>query len=397
MGRRHLNQLLSLAPMALGACGAPEVDFPVTVTREIVSGVEVVTSSVRGAAPTLPWLVDTASAVVIGSIDGPAESQFGRLAAVTRAPDGRIFAADGNARVIRVFGPAGDYVQTIGRDGEGPGEFRSVDGVVYDAAAHRLLARDPLQNRVSVFDSAGDFQASFSLSRPFAQFSRRTSLWTDSAGRLYDFTHIGSTFSVDSLGVVAYGLSGHVIDTTLVAAVTPRRLLLRGADGQPREGAQVPFAAFPRAAVSTSGLVIGGTGEEYELQVFDGNTLIRRIRKTERARAVPDWAGDTVEAVVRGMREREPNGIVDRDELPKTQPFYNSVLVDSQDFTWVGREGLDQTPAGRYDLFDRSGAFVGVVETMPLLLDEVGDDYVAGRTVDDYEVERVVVMDLTRH
>lgn len=397
MGRRHLNQLLPLAPIALAACGAPEVDLPVTVTREIVSGVEVVTSSVRGAAPTLPWLIDTARAVVIGSIDGPAESRFGRLAAVTRAPDGRIFAADGDARVIRVFGPRGDYLRSIGRDGEGPGEFRSIDGVAFDAAAHRLLARDPLLNRVSVFDSTGEFKISFLLSRPFAQFSRRTSLWTDSEGRLYDFTHIGSTFSLDSLGVVRYRPSGDVIDTTLVAAVTPRRLLLRGADGQPREGAQVPFAAFPRAAVSTSGLVIGGTGEEYELQVFDGGTLIRRIRKTDRARAVPGWAGDTVDAVVRRMREREPNGIVDRDELPKTQPFYNSVLVDSQGFAWVGREGLDQTPAGRYDVFDSSGAFIGVIETIPLLLDEVGDDYVAGRTVDAYEVERVVVMDLTRH
>lgn len=297
---------------------------------------------------------------------------------------------------IAVFGATGQYQRSIGREGAGPGEFRSIDGVAVDATGTRIYARDPLLNRVSVFDTAGVHQQSFTLTRPFAQISQRTSLWVDLDGRIHDLTQMGSTMSVDSVGVVSYDPNHDVLGSTLVAATEPRRLLLRSVAGQPRSAAIVPFAAFTRAAVSPDGRVYGGTGEQYRIGVFQDGRLVREILRPSPAREVPDWAADTVDAIAARMRRNEPDGVVEQDELPEHQPFYNFLLVDAAGYLWVAQEGLDHTPAARYEIFNPDGSYHGVFELPPMLIDQVGVDYIVGRRLDELGVERIVILPLSR-
>jgi hypothetical protein len=60
----------------------------------------------------------------LGEVDGPAPFVFGRVTGLAEDERGRILVADFSANEVRVFSPAGDFLFSIGREGEGPGEMR---------------------------------------------------------------------------------------------------------------------------------------------------------------------------------------------------------------------------------------------------------------------------------
>ena len=65
----------------------------------------------------------------------------------------RLFLAQPFEKRLRVYSLAGDFLGFVGRDGEGPGEFRSVDGMgLYD---DRLWVHDSDLGRLQYFDAEG--------------------------------------------------------------------------------------------------------------------------------------------------------------------------------------------------------------------------------------------------
>jgi hypothetical protein len=63
----------------------------------------------------------------IGGVDGAVEYQFTRIQDVFGASDGSVWVIDGQfeAGTIRQFSAAGQFIRQIGRQGNGPGEYRS--------------------------------------------------------------------------------------------------------------------------------------------------------------------------------------------------------------------------------------------------------------------------------
>jgi streptogramin lyase len=49
---------------------------------------------------------------------------LGNVRDIEVGPDGTVYVLDGSAMAVRVFGPRGEFLRSIGRGGEGPGEFR---------------------------------------------------------------------------------------------------------------------------------------------------------------------------------------------------------------------------------------------------------------------------------
>ena len=69
---------------------------------------------------------------------------------------GSIYIYDRQDPAVKVFNPEGRFIRTIGRKGQGPGEFQSVSRVVY-VPGKRLLTLDRDQNRISLFTDEGSF------------------------------------------------------------------------------------------------------------------------------------------------------------------------------------------------------------------------------------------------
>src|SRR5690606_24332714 len=139
------------------------------------------------------------------------------------APDGRIFVGDAQAREVRIFTPEGEFLGRLGRTGEGPGEFRHVDGIGA-APGGGIAVLDGVLSRVSVFDGDGAFRRMFRLARPYRILQAGASVRFDDAGRFYDVVGLSIGIGVDTLGVVRYSPEGVAEDTVVVAVHEPVQL-----------------------------------------------------------------------------------------------------------------------------------------------------------------------------
>ena len=122
---------------------------------ETVDGVRIVHNpkgGVWGANPKLAIeLVRT-----IGDVDTDDENlAFDSPVDMAADKAGNIFILDSGNQRIQVFGPDGKYVRTIGRRGQGPGEFASLNSIAVDRKGN-FHVLDDAQKRIQVFTPQGE-------------------------------------------------------------------------------------------------------------------------------------------------------------------------------------------------------------------------------------------------
>jgi len=71
-----------------------------------------------------------------------------------REPGGDLYFLDNQLRQILVFGPDGEYRATLGREGDGPGEFRQPNGL-FALADGTLAVRDGWPTKLVLVDATG--------------------------------------------------------------------------------------------------------------------------------------------------------------------------------------------------------------------------------------------------
>lgn len=142
---------VALAVVAAASCGTEERDGRTSVARDS-AGVTVVENS----GPDRPLDVEITPIADLIPPDS-ALTVVSQGVTVDEAT-GRVFVADRpNDRVV-VFEPSGMYVGTLGRSGDGPGEFRDPAAVSMDPSGS-LVVWDNRRRILSRWSSGGDFLA----------------------------------------------------------------------------------------------------------------------------------------------------------------------------------------------------------------------------------------------
>ncbi len=100
------------------------------------------------------WPVAARPAVVIGGASGGPHTEFAGITSAHRFRDGGIVVANSDPAELRLFDAHGQYLRTIGRAGNGPGEFQGLTMVV-DAGGDSVLAYSSGNDRWEYFDRAG--------------------------------------------------------------------------------------------------------------------------------------------------------------------------------------------------------------------------------------------------
>jgi hypothetical protein len=132
-------------------------------TKEDVDGVTVVKN------PKQPMYRENVCTIKQDLSEGQAEGQeeymFGGIASLAVDDSGEIYVADWRAMQIRVFDQDGKFLRTIGRQGQGPGEFTGIQSI--QITPHKeLMLHDHVQKKLVFFSLAGQFLRSkyFSIS-----------------------------------------------------------------------------------------------------------------------------------------------------------------------------------------------------------------------------------------
>ncbi len=100
----------------------------------------------------------------VGALDAPEHEIFGMYLAVALAHDGQLYVGDQSAKEIRVFDSEGNYLKTLGRKGQGPGEYQSIISLALTPDDDSLYVYDFINARVSVYDSDNlEYNRTFTL------------------------------------------------------------------------------------------------------------------------------------------------------------------------------------------------------------------------------------------
>lgn len=387
--------------LAMSACVRPEGVPPTTdPVRYDSLGISVVANSAAAADFPLAWSLSEEPSLVIGSGSDPNHQLFGVEDAL-RFPDGRIAVADGGSSQIRIYDARGEYVGAWGRDGEGPGEFTGLTNLEL-WPGDSLMAWDFLQNRMTVFDSAGQ------------------------AGRTQRLT-LG-----EGLGAARYeGVldDGSMIVASLISFSRDDRAtgLVRRSRAFSRvnvSGEQVAdFGEFPdeeyyvraetgavlrhpfRRAVHSvvwGGRVIISASDQYCIAAFDPAGGVEMIIRTEHTpEPVTAAAIDSyVAARIAGAAEDEQSLVAaifaGLPPVP-SYPAFSALVVDEVGDLWVRSYARDPGPRSSWAVFAPDGALRGSLD-LPTQVDvyRIGADYVLGRIQDDLGVERVQLWELSR-
>ena len=318
------------------------------VVRTDSAGVELI----RNTGPT----ADTPSGELrellrIGSVDGPEETQFFRLAAIAVHADGNVFALDRGNGVIRVFDPSGRFLRSFGRQGEGPGEFTSP--YAFALRGDTLVVLDRL---VHAFLVDGDHLWSTQLQLPTGTY-----LWTFAAageGWLGDArsTPGGGSAQGREIRTTLFGLrlgSHELAPVDTVTTMPGSVSYLVGA-----MGFAVPplFAPEPKLIPFAGGLV-WVDGARYVIELLSPNgALQRRISVDVEPRPVTSELIDQYLAAEKERLDRGPQSAESqafkqaRLELrldlptPERRPTIGRVLVSGSGGLLLERLDLDETP-----------------------------------------------------
>lgn len=380
--------------VSLGCGGAEE---PGTFSVADSAGIRIVINVGPQWGPGEGWRVNPEPSVDIGAEGGDPDGHLYQVRDAVRWQE-RIVVINGVTDDLRVFDLEGSYQRTIGRQGGGPGEFDRLSFL-------RILNQDSLitwdfsNDRVSVFDAAGQFVRSTWLERndAFGAFLSPTALLADR--RLLTVSHrhmaeLGNESGrfVDSSIVALHEMTGS-LDTILGLQPSGERMRMILGDRTITLGA--PFARELQIISWLDGYCLG-FGTTFELhcqQGFDGasTTLIRLqdalqpVTQADVDAYVEEQLAVRSEAYGRAFR-RMRDHLVFRDSFPA----FRDVKADPLGNLWVAAYGRPGIHNVGWIVIDSDGRWLGTVD-LPggFELFRVYEDALLGVWKDSLDVEHV--------
>jgi hypothetical protein len=151
----------SCAPGVLVACSSP--DTTPQPSRTIRGDTVVVHSQGPGLWGTINQPVELAR------VTGSQSSSFGEIQRIAVLPDDGVLVFDAKSTTglaLHQFDSAGTFERTIGRYGQGPGEYATKFVDIAAAADGQVFLSDKMQRRVVRFDTSGKYLGDFHLPGP---------------------------------------------------------------------------------------------------------------------------------------------------------------------------------------------------------------------------------------
>jgi hypothetical protein len=404
-GRFLLLPVLVGLSLSFGGCGA-EIANELVVVRDS-AGITIVENAPDAAARVPRWTVGLKPSLSIGVAEGDAGYEFHRVLDGRLLSDGRIAVLDWGSRQVRLFAPDGRLTGVQGRDGGGPGEYRSPQ-MLWVLAGDSVAVYDPRQDRVTVLATDG---SGIELARVTAV--RRGIMFPLAAGALdggrrlvvLHRTFDAATPIQPRMGIL-WALS---IDSVASDSLVQVR---HGSYGRMPGGEEFGlvagypiFGGLSGWAIAEGDRLVHGSGQEYALEVADAGAHTHRIvRWYGPDRTVTDddvrtWIDSMVARV---PPERRPLERRRREATPVAdmKPAHGRLLFDSAGRLWVNQwnlwaDHLNDSPD--WWVFDSEGRMVATAR-MPegFRAFDLGDDAVLGSVHDQMGVERVVLVLVTR-
>ena len=362
------------------------------------AGITIVENDVTRPAWSEPWVLSEDPVLRIGAVEGDSSQLLYQVTDAHVLPDGRVLVANSGAAEVRVYDETGQLLRTLGRRGEGPGEF-SYPWQAYPMHGDSVLVID-LYREVAVFDGEGAYARQFDLDLPEGLLGAEGAEPVDQFGD-------GSLLFRGHYPYVPgpEGVRRNVVPMLRVPLDGGAARSLGDFEDQTGYSSQ-PFRDYAHGAwakeAAADSTMWYGPGDRFELrQVAWDGSLIRLVRLDRAARPVTDadreefrrdYAEQMAEMNPRQGEEfwrNRARDVVFPDSFPmhyeiETDPLGNVWVQDYRSFFSEARMDREWT------VFDAEGTYLGeVVVAGGMEVQDITEEYVVGRWTDDLGVEYV--------
>ncbi|MEO8478762.1 MAG: hypothetical protein ABI542_03945 [Gemmatimonadota bacterium] len=341
--------------LILAACSAQDPGFAARpVTTDTLPGgiVRVMNHGPSGWADTNGWKL------VLERTIAPAAGAPGELLEprwLMLRDDGSLVVGDMDPPRFVYYDSAGNFVRTLGREGDGPGEFRSPHPALL---GDTLIVHDPQQSRITLLTVADSFVRSF----PSICCQFGPPAYVDRDGII---TVQGSQRAPDGTSLpqwIRFDLTGHRIDSLLQPrAVEPAVWTVTQSfpgGGTGSMSRYVPLAPQSSVTLLHDGTAVFGRNDVPTFAVVRNG--VDTVRLFGRSDVIPDPTPEGMrDSLFAAVTERNDRfkGVASLDDIPETLPTWRGIDEDGDGNFWVTTGG-DGRPLG-FDVYDPSGVLLG--------------------------------------
>ena len=281
--------------------------------------------------------------------------QFYRVRDVALDSHLNIYILDAGNHRVQKFDKNGNYLQTIGRKGQGPGEFAGPSNVFINSQDNLYVSEG---RRIQIFNSSGNFMKSIPLENSISDFyvdSRgdifANASWLNEEGRKRVIVKINSEGKIIKT-IAEFSDIKQVIkmDSEKVVAIQARhsytpKLLLSAVDKQ----------AFTYAY-----------SLEYKIFIIDNDgKLLSKIQAEEDSHSISQSEkkhiiGQLMASASRRGRKFSLDVVEEACNFPSIRPFFWEIIVDDLQriFIWKVKSVLDKSEGNEFDVINKEGYFL---------------------------------------
>ena len=348
-----------------------------------------------------PEVIEARVDVKFGSLEGDDPNvTFGDIRGIQGASDGTIYVLDQQAAEVRVFDSSGEYLRTIVRRGEGPGEIGDANGILLSGDT-LLWINDTRQWAIIGVNPAGEEVRRFT--KPVMAIIGNWSGVFDNLGRYWrDTSHSdespgfppppGLSSWTERRYYKSYDLSSGTVDSVYVGDVPFRIYAYSTPDGRPGF-IPLAFEAFEMVVVNPSGGFWRAHTASYRIvRTGEGGDTLVVIEAGLPPQPVTD---EDRSAYIESIVEDRPHLRREAEEvaalMPDTKPVLDGLFVDDEGRLWVERVTPKDLPA-IYDRYSEDGEYLGSVRLAfePAGPIRVRHGNIYTWVVDEFEVPYVV-------
>ena len=325
-----------------------------------------------------------------------APEEFGRVNGVAVAPDGTLFVADGFNHEVRVFGLDGVHQRTFGRNGEGPGELRSLYSLAW--VGDRLLTLDPNLGRIGVFSAEGEWlghqRIEGSVSGPVGHIRFRPV----SPDRVYRLGFTRDATGVTSV-LVGHDSRGETGDTLSWLQAPPGSTGILCAHEPLITFFDIPFGSGLVQHPGADGVGYSAMTDVYRIAITrNGTDTLRIIERGLPEEPISDEEWTAGNQDFEEFLSDNPNASCDprRPSRPARKPFIEDIFLAPDGTLWVE---VIRTAGNRLEVFDPEGRLLGSVaaparkeDTVPVF----GAGYLVSVRQDSLDLDHVDVWRIER-
>jgi hypothetical protein len=305
-------------------------------TIEEVDGVKIVKNPKEPIYGTDIYLIE--EELIIGGEQGSEENIFYHMSDIEVDDSGNIYILDMRVPHIKVFSSRGDYLRTIGKKGQGPGEL-SFARSFHINEQDELIVPDSGNGRINFFSLHGELLRSTNIEMNISLAGLSPKI--DSQGNYYALV----TFYDKPLIELQKFASGLEYLSTITSF--PRFI---------SEGNVITtYPPIPVFTIASDDSILCGYGDNYEIEIFNprGRLTKRIVRQSDRVKIS--------DAVIRAETEaaERKGGILSGYEIkfPKYYPFFVTLASDEESRIYVQTYEQIGDMLG-YDVFCPDGRYL---------------------------------------